>query len=318
MTTLADLPAEVMRAESRIRPWIRETPLERSPIAAAGARLYLKLENLQHTGSFKARGAFSKLLSLDPLDRARGVIAASTGNHGAAVAYAAAELHTRARIVVPTDANPAKVAAIEARGGEVLVHGDDSAVSETYARGLAAAEDVPYISPYNDAGVVAGQGTVGIELTRQLPGLDAVFIALGGGGLLAGVAAHVKSVWPGTVVIGCSPENSPVMIESLKAGRILDLPSTPTLSDGTAGGVEQGAITFDWCRALGDSYITVSEAEIRQAMGSVLETHHLAVEGAAGVALAAFLRQACAWRDRTVAVILCGGNVGPGVLRAAL
>ena len=318
MTTLADLPAEVKRAESRIRPWILETPLELSPIGAAGARLYLKLENLQHTGSFKARGAFSKLLSLDPQSRARGVIAASTGNHGAAVAYAAAALHTRARIVVPSDANPGKVAAIKARGGEVLVHGDDSAVSETYARGLAAAENIPYISPYNDAEVVAGQGTVGIELTRQLSRVDAVFIALGGGGLLAGVAAHLKSVWPDAVVVGCSPENSAVMIESIKAGRILDLRSAPTLSDGTAGGVEQGAITFDWCRTLGDAYVTVSEDEIRQAMRSVLETHHLAVEGAAGVALAAFLRQASAWCGKTVVVILCGGNVGPDVLRSTL
>jgi threonine dehydratase len=316
MTTLADLPAEVQRAEHRIRPWVLETPLEPSPIGAAGTRLYLKLENLQHTGSFKARGAFSKLLSLEAPRRTRGVIAASTGNHGVAVAYAAAALETRARIVVPSDANRGKVAAIKARGGEVLVHGDDSAVSEGFARRLAKSEDVPYISPYNDAAVVAGQGTVGIELARQLPRVDAVFIALGGGGLLAGVAAHLKSIWPGTTVIGCSPENSAVMIESLKAGRILDLPSSPTLSDGTAGGLEEGAITFEWCRTLGDAYVTVSEDEIRQAMRSVLETHHLAVEGAAGVALAAFLRQADAWRGKTVVVILCGGNVDPGVLRA--
>jgi threonine dehydratase len=311
MTTLADLPAEVLRAEGRIRPWILETPLEPSPLGAGGARLFLKLENLQHTGSFKARGAFSKLLCLDLAARARGVIAASTGNHGAAVAYAAAALETRARIVVPREANPAKVAAIRARGGEVLVQGDDSAVSETFARGLAAAEGVTYISPYNDPDVVAGQGTVGVELARQLPAVDAVFIALGGGGLLAGVAAHLKSLRPETVVVGCSPENSAVMIESLKAGHILELPSAPTLSDGTAGGVEAGAITFDWCRALGDAYVTVTEDDIRQAMRSVQETHHLAVEGAAGVALAAFLRQAHAWRDKTVAVILCGGNVGP-------
>ena len=309
MTTLAELPAEVARAEVRIRPWILETPLESSLINAGGVRLYFKLENLQHTGSFKARGAFSKLLSLDPVARARGVVAASTGNHGAAVAYAAKMLETRARIVVPSDANPAKVAAIKSHGGEVLVYGNDSARSEIYARRLAATDDVPYISPYNDAEVVAGQGTVGVELARQLPHADAVFIALGGGGLLAGVAAYLKSVWPGTVVVGCSPANSAVMIESIKAGQILDIPSLPTLSDGTAGGMEPGAITFDWCRSLGDQYVTVSEDEIRQAMRSVLEMHHLAVEGAAGVALAALQRQAGAWRGKTVVVILCGGNV---------
>jgi threonine dehydratase len=310
MTTLTELPAAVWRAESRIRSWIAETPLEPSPLAAAtGGRLYLKLENLQRTGSFKARGAFSKLLSLDSPGRSRGVIAASTGNHGAAVAYAAAALETHALIVVPSDANPGKVAAIEALGGKVEVHGDDSAVAETYARARAADEQIPYISPYNDPEVVAGQGTIGVELAGQLPRVDAVFIALGGGGLLAGVGALLKSIWPGTVVVGCSPENSAVMIESIRAGRILDLPSRPTLSDGTAGGVEAGAITFEWCRDLADQLVTVSEDEIRQAMGAVLETHHLAVEGAAGVALAAYFRHAAAWREKNVVVILCGGNL---------
>jgi threonine dehydratase len=311
MTTLAEVPPAVWRAERRIRPWILETPLEPSPLAAgSGAHLYLKLENLQRTGSFKARGAFSKLLSLGPEGRSRGVIAASTGNHGAAVAYAASALQTRARIVVPRDANPGKVAAIKALGGDVEVHGDDSAVSETHARASAAEQQIPYLSPYNDPEVVAGQGTIGIELAGQLPRVDAVFIALGGGGLLAGVGALLKSIWPGTVVVGCSPENSAVMIESMRAGRILELPSRPTLSDGTAGGVEAGAITFEWCRALADQLVTVSEDEIRQAMRAVLETHHLAVEGAAGVALAAYLRHADAWRDKNVVVILCGGNVG--------
>lgn len=318
MTTLAELPAAVWQAESRIRSWITETPLEPSPLAAAsGARLYLKLENFQRTGSFKARGAFSKLLSLDAPGRARGVIAASTGNHGAAVAYAAAALDTRARIVVPSDANPGKVASIKALGGDVEVHGDDSAVAETYARARALEQQIPYISPYNDPDVVAGQGTIGIELAGQLSMVDAVFIALGGGGLLAGVGALLKSIWPGTVVVGCSPENSPVMIESIRAGRILDLPSRPTVSDGTAGGVEAGAITYEWCRSLADQLVTVSEDEIRQAMRAVLETHHLAVEGAAGVPLAAYRRHAAEWRDKNVVVVLCGGNVSPDALRSA-
>jgi threonine dehydratase len=312
MTTLASLPAAVWAAERRIRSRITETPLEPSPLAASGgARLYLKLENLQHTGSFKARGAFSKLLSLDPEARSRGVVAASTGNHGAAVAYAAAALETQARIVVPSDAKPAKLAAIRALGGEVEVHGDDSAVAEAWARARAEEAGMPYISPYNDPEVVAGQGTIGIELAGQLPRVDAVYIALGGGGLLAGVSALLKSIWPGTVVVGCSPENSAVMVESIRAGRILDLPSKPTLSDGTAGGVEAGAITFEWCRTLADQLVTVSEDEIRQAMRAVLETHHLAVEGAAGVALAGYLRHAAAWRDKNVVVILCGGNLSP-------
>jgi threonine dehydratase len=313
MLAAADLPAAISRAERRIRDWIIETPLLASPIGP-----HLKLENLQLTGSFKARGAFSRLLVLSDAERAGGVIAASTGNHGAAVAFAATRLGVAGRIVVPANADPGKVEAIRALGGAVEVHGDDSAVAEAYARRLAEREGLPYISPYNDPDVVAGQGTVGIELHRQLPAIDAVFIALGGGGLLAGVAAWLKSVRPAVRVIGCSPENSAVMIESVQAGRIVEREAKPTLSDGTAGGIEAGAITFELVRSLADEYLTVTEDEIRGAMRLVHETHGLAVEGAAGVAVAGYLRQAERWRGHAAVAILCGGNVTPGVLRSVL
>ena len=299
----------MLHAEERIRPWILETPVLPSPLGPV-----FKLENRQHTHSFKVRGAFSKLLALSPPDRAGGVIAASTGNHGAAVAYAAAKLGTRACIVVPQGANPGKLATIRALGAAVETHGTDSAEAEAHARRESVGRGIPYVSPYNDLTVIAGQGTVGIELARQLPRAEVVFIALGGGGLLAGVAAHLKAIWPGVVVIGCSPENSAVMIASVAAGRILELESKPTLSDGTAGGIEPGAITFELCRALADDYITVSEAEILAAMRRIYDAHGFLVEGAAGVALAGYFRQAEQWRDRTAVVILCGGNVNPAVL----
>jgi threonine dehydratase len=312
-----DLRTEIAAAENRIRPWVLETPLIESSIGApAGASLHLKLESLQHTGSFKARGAFSKLLALVPEERRRGVIAASTGNHGAAVAYAAAKLEVKARVFVPSDADPAKIAAIRGFGGEVEVHGHDSALAEGHARRVALEQGIPYLSPYNDFDVVAGQGTIGIELVRQIPRADAVFIALGGGGLLAGIAAWLKGVWPEVRIVGCSPDNSAVMIESVRAGSIVERESKPTLSDGTAGGVEPGAITFDLVRRLADDYATVSEDEIRRAMRLIHETHGLAVEGAAGVALAGYLRQAEHWRGRSVIAIMCGGNVGPAVLQS--
>lgn len=304
----SDLGLEILRAEASIRPWILQTDLIPSPLGGVGG-LHLKLENLQHTGSFKARGAMHKLLRLSPSARAGGVIAASTGNHGAAVAYAAGKLGSPARIVVSTTANAGKVAAIRALGGVVEAHGEDSGDAEMYARRMAEREGLPYISPYNDVDVVAGQGTIGVELTRQLPRADAVFIALGGGGLLVGVAAHLAEHWPGVRIIGCSPENSAVMIHSLRAGRILEFKSKPTLSDGTAGGVEPGAITFDLCRRYAGDLVLVSEEQIRHAMRLVFATHHMAVEGAAGVALAAYLGQAERWRGKTVVVILCGGNV---------
>lgn len=307
------------RAEARIRSRILTTPLLSSPIGAgSGADFRLKLENRQHTGSFKARGAFNKLLALGDTARRRGVIAASTGNHGAAVAFAARELGVSARVVVPSNADAGKVAAIAELGGEVVTHGEDSAVAEAHARELAGREDRPFISPYNDVEVAAGQGTLGVELTRQLDGLDAIFIALGGGGLLAGVGAWIKSVHPGAAIIGCSPEHSAVMIESLRAGEILNLDSRPTLSDGTAGGVEPGAVTFAWCRELADELLTVSEDEIAEAMRLVHRTHGLAIEGAAGVAVAGYLKRAEQWRDRRAIAIVCGGNVSPAVLRAVL
>lgn len=311
MTSPAGILEEVLRAEQRIRSRILETPLAPSPIGP-----HFKLENLQHTGSFKARGAFSKLLALDPETRARGVIAASTGNHGAAVAFAARRLDVRGRIVVPETADPGKVAAIRGLGAQLEFHGQDGVVSEAYARRVAERDRIAYISPYNDPAVIGGQGTIGIELARQIPRADGVFIALGGGGLLAGVAAYLKSVWPEVRVVGCSPENSAVLIESIKTGRVLDLESKPTLSDGTAGGVEPGAITLDLCTRLADDYVTVSEEEIRLAMRLLLETHQWAVEGAAGVALAGYLRQQDRWRGKAVVVILCGGNVSESVLQA--
>jgi threonine dehydratase len=305
---MIELLEAVREAEARIRPWILETPLEPSPLGPQ-----LKLENLQHTGSFKARGAFSKLLALEPATRARGVIAASTGNHGAAVAYAAQRLGLPARIVVPELADPGKLAKIRGLGGEIEVYGDDSAVAEQYARRQAAKEGLAYLSPYNDLEVVAGQGTIGVELARQLPRADVVFIALGGGGLLAGVAAYLKVLWPGVVVVGCSPENSAVMIHSIRAGQILTLESKPTLSDGTAGGIEPGAITLELCRDLADDLLTVTEAEIQTAMRLVLEAHGRMIEGAAGVAVAGYLRQAARWKGRTAVAIVCGGNVAPAV-----
>lgn len=246
------------------------------------------------------------------------MITASTGNHGAAVAFAAGQLELPARVVVPEHVDAVKVENIRALGGQVLIHGHDSAVAEQYARALAAAEGCPFVSPYNDLLVAAGQGTLGVELMDQLPGIEAVFIALGGGGLLAGVAAWLKSVQPRVRIIACSPERSAVMIASLRAGHLLELDSYPTLSDGTAGGVEPGAMTFDWCRELADELVTVTEEEIAGAMRRTHAVHGLKVEGAAGVAIAAFLRQAVRWQGRRVAAIVCGGNVNPATFASVL
>jgi threonine dehydratase len=246
------------------------------------------------------------------------VVAASTGHHGAAVAYAGRELGVPVRVVVSSTADPEKIEKIRSLGAGVLIHGEDSAVAEIHARGLAASEGLPFISPYNDPMVVAGQGTCGVELARQLDRADAVYIALGGGGLLSGMAAWLAAAWPGAAIIGCSPEKSAVMIRSLEAGELLELPSEQTLSDGTAGGVEPGAITFPWCRRLATELVTVAEEEIGAAMRAVHAAHGVAIEGAAGVAVAAYLRDPARWRGGRVVVVICGGNVSPSVLERVL
>jgi threonine dehydratase len=314
-----DVVAEVRAAEGRARPHLLQTPVVPAVALSAelGSPVVLKCENLQHTGSFKARGAVSKVLSLADEEVARGIITASTGNHGAAVAYAAAILGARALVVVPEGANPSKLAAIERLGGTLEVRGSDPVQSESAARAMAGEGGLTYVSPYNDPAVIGGQGTSGLELLDQVADLAAVYVAVGGGGLASGVAGIVKAISPSTRVIGCSPAASAVMYHSLRAGRILELPLEPTLSDGTAGGVEPGAITFDILGRLLDDFVIVGESDIRRAFLDLIEVEHLLVEGSAAMAYAAARSDAEAVGG-TTAVILCGGNVGTEKLKEIL
>jgi threonine dehydratase len=316
-----DVRQAVLTAAERIRCRVRETPIERSPAlgSATGARVWLKLENLQRTGSFKLRGATSKLQALDDRTRARGVVAASTGNHGMAVACAARELDCGVLVFVPQNAVESKVEGIRAFGAEIVRRGADSVEAEIAARAHAAEQDRTFVSPYNDPDVVGGQGTIGLEIARQIgEPVDAVFASLGGGGLISGVGGFLKSVHPDVRVVACSPRNSRVMHESLRAGRVLQLPSQATLSDGTAGGVEPDAITFDLCRGIVDESILVEEDEIRAAMRLIIAKHHTLIEGAAGVAVAGFLAQGDRYRGQNVVIVLCGANVDPETLKSVL
>lgn len=317
---MIDIVREVHEAEDRIRALIRETPIEWSPLFSVmtGAEVVLKCDNLQHTGSFKVRGALNKVLSLTPEERANGVITASTGNHGAAVAYALARVGAKGIVCVPHGASATKVAAIERLGADIRYHGSDGADTEVFARRYAEENDLTYVSPYNDPKVIGGQGTLAVELARQTDPLDALFVALGGGGLISGVARYLKSAWPHVRVVGCSPANSQVMIQSVNAGKLLDLPSEPTLSDGTAGGVEANSITFPLVRDLVDEFVTVSETEIAEALRLFMDAHHMMIEGAAGVAIAAMIKSANSWRGRRIGVVLCGANIALETLREAL
>ena len=314
------LPADIVLAANRIAPNVRETALDHSPYFSqlSGANVYLKLENLQHTGSFKLRGAFNKLLQLTPEQRREGCVTASSGNHGAAIAYAMKKLGITGVIFVPEQTSAAKVDAIKRSGGDVRLYGTDGLDTEIHAREYAADNNMVYLSPYNDADIIAGQGSIGVELAKQLPKVDAVFVAVGGGGLISGIGAFLKSVNNGVEIISCQPAASAVMTESVKAGEILDLPSDPTLSDGTAGGIEAGAITFDICRDVISRYVVVTEEQIAHAMREFIDSHHMLLEGAAGVAIAGFLELAEEYQGKSVVIVICGGNISRETLKKVI
>lgn len=308
---------EVLAAERRIRPHVWETPLVHSAYLSrsSGGRVHLKLENLQLTGSFKLRGALNKLISLTEEQRSKGIVTASSGNHAAAVAFALEKLGIEGTIFLPENTAQAKVESLRLVGANIQLYGDDCVKAEIHARKIGQKAGLEFISPYNDLKIIGGQGTVGLELERQIGGIEAVLVPVGGGGLVSGIAGYLKNRSPKTEIIGCQPQNSAVMFESVKAGRIVDIPSLPTLSDGSAGGIEPGAMTFALCRELVDDFILVSEAEIRQAILCLLEQQHLLVEGAAALTVAAFLQKKSRFKNKTVVLILSGAKIGLDTLR---
>lgn len=321
MVTSEVLPL-VHEAAKRIYSVVRETPvvpLPGNPPLPGGARppapgmAYAKLEQLQATGSFKLRGATNKLMSLSPREAAAGVITSSTGNHGLGVAAAAKVLGIDAEVFLSSQVPPAKQKKIIEQGARIRLAGDDPLAAEVAAREAAAKSGRSYVSPYNDPYVVAGQGTVAVELLAQLPDLEAIFIATGGGGLISGIGTVLHHMAPRAEVIGCWPQNSAVLYECIKAGRIFEAPESPTLSESTAGGVEEGSITFDLCREVMHHGVLVTEDEILTAMRWG-RAQGWSMEGAGGVALAAYFKEAARYADRKTVVLICGGNPSPAVL----
>lgn len=310
----------IQLAEKQIRAHVRKTPLDFSlPISKiTQTNTYLKCENLQYTGSFKVRGAFNTLLSLNAQQRQHGVVTASSGNHGAAIAFGLNKLQIPGIIFVPENASTTKVDNIRNYNIPLKFYGTDLLQTELHALEYAKQQNMTYISPYNNLQVIAGQGTLALELSQQLDKIDVIFVPVGGGGLISGIAGFVKSLSPKTIVIGCLPENSPVMAKSIKAGKIIEMDSLPTLSDATAGGIEADSITFDFCKKWVDDYILVSEQQIKDAIVLLIKTHHLLVEGASGVALAALLKSAALYAGKNTAVVLSGANIGLETLKTVV
>jgi threonine dehydratase len=323
LSALARQAAAKTRAVSgRVHDHAVVTPL--TGLAAAteqcGTEILLKCEHQQKTGSFKVRGALAKLLSLSDEQRDRGLVAASSGNHGLGVAHALSALGGKGIVCVPEHASPVKVAAIRRFGVEARVMGREPAETERLARRLAAEARMSYISPYNDLDVIAGQGTVGEEIVQQLGGraVGAVVVAVGGGGLISGIGAAIKSALPGVRIIGASPVNDAAMAASVRAGEVVQISALPTISDGTAGGVEEGSITLPLCTELVDEWILIEEPEIHSALRFMIDTEHQLIEGAAAMAIAAGLKVGHNSGGQAIVIVSCGANISSTALAEAI
>jgi threonine dehydratase len=317
-TTVArplDLIALIDEACNRIYGLVQQTPvarLPRDPRIPASTCVYAKCEQLQMTASFKLRGATNKIMSLAPEVAAAGVVTSSTGNHGLAVAAAARFRNIDAEVFLSSQVPKEKWKKIEAHGARIRMVGQNPLEAEIAARAAAEAASRTYVSPYNDLHVVAGQGTIGVELLQQIENIDAIFIATGGGGLISGVGTYMRERSPHTEIVGCWPENSRVLYECMKTGHIIAYPESYTLSESTAGGVEPGSISFDLARAAIHRGVLVSEDAILDAMKWARD-RGWTIEGAAGVALAAYFQEAARYEGKTVVVLFCGGNLSPEV-----
>jgi threonine dehydratase len=302
--------ADVRAARARLAGTLSETPCPYSETLSAltGSRVFVKLENLQMSGSFKERGAANLLLQLSPEERGRGVVAASAGNHGLAVAFHAQRLGLAATIVMPEWAPLAKVTAARRHGATVVLHGENFDEAYTRAREIEGASRLVFVHPFDDPRVIAGQGTIGLELLAQVPDLDAVLVPVGGGGLIGGIGVAVKSTRPEVAVIGVQSQEIAAMRSALTAGARVSVPAATTIADGIA--VRRvGEEPFELARRYVDQVVTVTEEEIANAILLLLEIEKTVVEGAGAVPLAALANRRVALADRTVALVLSGGNI---------
>ncbi|MEE8389202.1 MAG: pyridoxal-phosphate dependent enzyme [Anaerolineae bacterium] len=307
---------DVYLARQKIAPVVKRTPLIHSDwlTERVGSAVYLKLESLQETGSFKIRGATNKLLNLAPDARECGVITVSSGNHGRAVSYVARQLGIRATVLLSEAVPEVKREAIQRLGAEVVVHGKTYDEAAEYASRLQEERGLVMIHPFDDPFIIAGQGTIGLELLEDFPEIDTVIVPLSGGGLLGGIALALKTAHAGIRTVGVSMERGPAMVESLRVGKVVDIVEEPTIADALAGGIAPNIHTFDIIQKYVDDTVLVSEEEIAAAMAFALEKHHLVVEGGGAVGIAALLYGKVERLGQHVAVVVSGGNVDLSLL----
>jgi threonine dehydratase len=318
------LLADVLAARQRLRDIALHTPLEPSAelsVESGAAEVRLKLESMQPTGSFKTRGAHNKIGLLAELDPTAQLVTASSGNHGIAVATAAAHHRMRVTILVGGSISPAKLERLRALESDRItgeIHGRDTDDAEAEARRRDTAHEAIYVPPYNDADVIAGQATVTAEILDDWPECDAIVVPIGGGGLISGIGLWAKALKPGLRLVGVQPSASPPMYAYLEAGSTAPMPIAPTLAEGVAGNIERRSITWRMCRQLVDEVALVEEDEIAAAMRWAVSVPHLLVEGSAALGIAALLARRGGVEGRRVAVVVTGRNVDGTVLREVL
>jgi len=301
----------VREAHARCKDYLSPTPLEYSRYLSEqiDGEVWLKLDLMQRTASFKFRGAINKILTLTEAELDKGVVSASTGNYALAVAEAIRIRNRRATIYVAEDLEPSRLELLRAHGLDLVIHGEVAWDAEDEARRVAEAEDMIYVSPYNDPIVVGGQGTCGYEISEQLPDLEAAFFACGAGGLLTGSAGWLRSHNPEVETFGVSPRNSPVMYESMRTNKMVEMATQPTLADTCAGGVDLDSITLDLCRRNVDEILLLTESEIEASIRLLFEQHRLVVEGSGALAIAGICKQREHLKGKKVVAVVCGRNI---------
>lgn len=309
----------IQDARKAIAPFINYTPLVQSQFLTTfcGCPLFLKLENLQTTRSFKPRGVFNMLLHLSVEEQNKGIVTASAGNHGQAVAFAAQKLGYHARVVVPRTTPKVKIDGIKKYGADLVLFGENYDEAERKAKDLARKDDCAYISPYNDERIIAGHGTIGLEILEALPDVDVVMVPLGGGGLISGICIAMKSIRSNVKVIGVQSKSSPVMYESLKAGKIVAVQKTvKSVAEGLSGNV--GPITFGIVQKCVDCMVLVEEETLRNAVYLLWTHDKQLVEGSGAAAVAPVIENKLFFKGKRVVSVVTGGNIDSHLFQSIL
>ncbi len=300
----------IRQAQKTLNGVSKRTPIVRSEVLSEICRadVFLKLENQQHTGTFKMRGAYNRMSQLSSEERESGVVTASSGNHAQGVAYAAQQLGIPATIVVPDQVSTAKLKKLQGYDVQIVLGGGFDEV-EVKARNMAKTRNLTYVSPYNDYAVIAGQGTLGLEIVEDVESFDTVIVPVGGGGLISGIAVAIKSLRPDTEMIGVQTEGSSTMYWSWKAGEVLQVEETDTLAEAFLGGVEPGSVTLDVCMEFVDDIVLVDEETVAEGIRLLWKEQKQVIEGAGATSVSPLLKNPERFHGRKVVCVVSGGNI---------